>query len=86
MKSKKTTTKSDLADWCAALASKQSTDVVPTGWLTVWDLTAKLGKSRVTTSHLVAAAYKRGELEKKMFRIETPRGVIPVAHYKPVKK
>lgn len=85
MKSKKTTTKSDLADWCAVLASKLPTDDVPPGWLTIWDLTQKLGKSRPQTSHLVAASYKRGELEKKMFRIQTSRGVYPVAHYKPKK-
>ena len=73
--------------FAAALKSQAvSVDPVPPGWMTVLEIAEKLGKSREHMSHLVAAAFKRGELEKKTFRILTGRGPYPVPHYRVVKK
>jgi predicted DNA-binding ArsR family transcriptional regulator len=87
MKRKAAAANSELADWCAVLATPMiAADAVPPGWLTVAEIAEKIGKSRERASHLTAAAYKRGEVEKKIFRIPTGRGPFPVPHYKPVSK
>lgn len=88
MKSQSVTPKpdADLKEWCKILEGDlPKPEVVPEGWFTVAEMAEKLGKSRQRVSHLMAAAYKRGELLKMSYRIPTGRGAFHVPHYKPVK-
>jgi hypothetical protein len=73
------------AAWLATLQVPRTPDKVPPGWFTVLELAEKIKKSREQTSNLVSAAFKRGELQKKTFRVMTGRGPFPVPHYKRVK-
>lgn len=75
-----------MEEWCKILANEKKPDVVPKGWFTVAGMAEKMGKSRPHMSHMIAAAFARGELEKKSFRIATGRGSFCVPHYKPLKK
>ena len=83
MKSKLSTSKdSDLAKWCAALASSAALDAVPPGWLTARQLAAKLGKSRNTMGSLLASAVREGRADRQDFRIVNGQVTRPVPHYK----
>lgn len=57
---------------------------VPKGWMTVTEIMKKSGMSRSTTDRTVRALFAEGKLERRMFRIETTRGLFPVPHYKEV--
>ena len=81
-KSKQIGSDSDLAAWCAALASPIIPDKVPPGWRTSAEICALLGKSPTRTSELLRCAVREGRAEKKQFRIAAAGTVRPVPHYR----
>jgi hypothetical protein len=86
MKKKPVKADPDLAEWCRVLGAPAiCADPVPPGWATIAELSEKMSKSIPQVSVLMRRALKRGEVEKKKFRIVTGRGPFPVPHYKRVK-
>lgn len=76
-------TDTDLAEWCAVLASPGPvTDIVPPGWLTAFELADKLGASLTETRRRIGKALAEGKLECKKFRILTTGKSHSVYHYR----
>jgi hypothetical protein len=83
MKSKISTPDTDLAAWCAALASATPTDVVPPGWFTPAQLAEKLGMTSERMKRRITELMRLDKCETKKFRIENGgRGVYPLPHYR----
>lgn len=75
-----------LAEWCAALVPPPNIEEVPDGWLTVVQLSEKLGKPRQTVNRWVADAVASGAIEMRKFRVVAGnRGTYPTPHYRVVK-
>ena len=72
----------DLAGWCAALATAAAPDIVPAGWITARDRSAKLGKGESTISHQLCLAVRESRAERQQFRIVSGQVLRPVPHYK----
>ena len=72
----------DLAGWCAALATAAAPDIVPAGWITARELSAKLGKGESTISHQLCLAVRESRAERQQFRIVSGQVLRPVPHYK----
>lgn len=73
----------DLAAWCAALATQGQPDTVPAGWLTAVQLAAKLGKNRDSLSRSLSQSVREGRVEMKRFRVVNgQRGLYPTPHYR----
>lgn len=73
---------SDLAAWCAALASPIVADEVPPGWLTSRELCKRLGKSDSRMGELLRLAVEAGKCERQNFRIVVGSILRPVPHYR----
>ena len=83
MKAKISTPDTDLAAWCAALASATPTDAVPPGWFTPAQLADKLGMTPDRMKRQITGLIRLGRCETKKFRINNgTRGVYPLPHYR----
>jgi hypothetical protein len=85
MKSSKkltTTPDPDLAKWCAALAAPAIPDEVPPGWMTVQQLSIRLGVARRTVGERLSNAVREGRAERQNFRISTGAVTRPIPHYR----
>jgi hypothetical protein len=73
---------SDLAAWCAALASPLVTDTVPPGWFTTKQLADKLNKTRPTMARLLSAAVEDRHCEMQKFRVSVGSFARLTPHYR----
>lgn len=84
MKSKLSTSRPDpdLAQWCAALAQITApADVVPPGWQTAQQLSAKTRVPLATLQQKLKRLVAGGKAERKMFCIRLAKQTRPVPHY-----
>lgn len=73
----------DLAQWCAALAGITTpTDVVPLGWETTQQISAKTKIPEATLQQKLKRLVSSGQAERKMFRICLAKNTRPVPHYR----
>ena len=68
--------------WAAVLAPRDTQEKVPSGWHTVKELSAKLGKSRSSLNRLLQDALADGRCEMHDFRVATGRLVRKTPHYR----
>lgn len=73
-----------MSDWVKQLQKARTSDVdeVPKGWATTRELMVELGLGRSRTNEAVQIMLRRGEVERKLFKIligDYPR---TVPHYK----
>lgn len=83
MKKKITAEDLEASAWAAALAPRVIQDEVPSGWHTVKELSAKLGKPRSSMNRLLQDALADGRCEMQDFRVAAGRLVRKVPHYRP---
>lgn len=84
MKKNITAEQLEAAAWEAALRREVIVDKVPPGWLTVKELSAKLGKAPSTIGSLTARSVEAGRVERKSFRIRIGSAVRATPHYRPL--
>lgn len=74
-------------EWASILvdANQSRQDKVPAGWKTRLALEKEWNLSQSYTSTMIFTLIEKGKLEKRNFRIMTPRGLYPTPHYKIIK-
>ena len=82
MKNKITAEDLQASAWAAALAPKVVQDEVPSGWHSVKQLSAKLGRPRSSLNRLLQDALADGRCEMQDFRVAAGRLVRKVPHYR----
>jgi len=74
-------------DFAAALADPlTSADKVPAGWYTVAEIAEHTGKSYSHTTKSLCDKWRAGKIERRRFRILTPRCILPVNHFRIIPK
>ncbi|MBC8324327.1 MAG: hypothetical protein H8E27_01700 [Verrucomicrobia subdivision 3 bacterium] len=64
------------------LVTNGAPESVPSGWYTVAEIAGQLGKSYSHTGRMLCASVRAGIIERRQFRIQTPRGLYPTNHFK----
>ena len=59
-------------------------DKVPEGWLTSYQVAEKVKMSERSTRSMLTRAERAGDVEKRSYRVNTPRGPRVISHYKKV--
>jgi hypothetical protein len=72
-------------DRLAQLLANPVTTEVPKGWKTIGQMAAEARVSRPTIGVLVREAVAAGQMEKRIFKIQTNSIPRPIAHYHPKK-
>jgi predicted ArsR family transcriptional regulator len=73
-------------DWVAEIMQDGKPEVVPSGWISLADMSRKMGVNERTMRSRVDTLVNDGKLQRKQFRIKSGRDTRPVWHYAPVTK
>lgn len=78
----------DAIDWIDGLAQGlgREGDEVPEGWLNARQIGAKINRSRETAARHARLGVDAGRLKMRKFRIKSGDRILPIPHYKEVRK